>query len=133
MKEILFVFLGGGAGSVLRFLTSVCWQRLAVMPSFAAMWLPWHTLIVNVVGCFLIAVFYIMSERCNLSAETRLLLTTGLCGGFTTFSTFSHEGLQLLRNGQYAAYAAYFGLSLLLGLTAAALPYFWMTKTELPA
>ena len=91
--------------------------------------LPWPTLAVNVAGCFLIALFYIVSGRWHLSAETRLLLTTGLCGGFTTFSTFSHEGLLLLRNGQYAAYAAYTGLSLLLGLAAAALPYFLMTRT----
>ena len=80
---------------------------------------PWATLTVNVAGSFLIGLFYALSARLHLSEETRLFLTTGLCGGFTTFSTFSHENLALLRQGAYGAFALYATLSVATGLAAA--------------
>ena len=67
----------------------------------------------------LIGLFYALSARLHLSEETRLFLTTGLCGGFTTFSTFSHENLALLRQGAYGAFALYATLSVATGLAAA--------------
>jgi len=123
MKELLFVFIGGGTGSVLRFTASVLWQHISLHPRFAGTVMPWPTLIVNVIGCFLISLFYKYSEQWGLSNEMRLLLTTGLCGGFTTFSTFSYEGLMLFREGYAGTYFLYVALSIILGLIAALLPF----------
>lgn len=119
MKELLFVFVGGGVGSVGRYTATLVWQHLSSHPRFASMVLPWPTLAVNVLGCFLISLTYQYSARWGLTPDQRLLLTTGLCGGLTTFSTFSYEGLTLLRSGHTLAYAAYLSLSLILGLAAA--------------
>ena len=66
---------------------------------------PWPTLSVNLFGCLLIGLLYALSERCSLAQEYRLLLTVGLCGGFTTFSTFSNEALHLLRSGMHWQFA----------------------------
>lgn len=122
MKELLFVFIGGGTGSVFRYAISWFWKQQHWSAA-----LPWPTLLANVAGCFLIGLFYQQSERWGLSSEVRLLLTTGLCGGFTTFSTFSYEGLNLLRGGQISAYILYALLSIGLGIAAALLPI-WAIK-----
>ena len=66
----------------------------------------------------LIGLFYALSARFNLSTEVRMLLTTGLCGGFTTFSTFSNDGLMLIKQGFYGLFALYTLLSILLGFFA---------------
>lgn len=84
----------------------------------SAVTFPWATLAVNVADSFLIGLFYALSSRFNLSQEARLLLTTGLCGGFTTFSTFSNEVVVLLKQGSYGMSAIYVGLSIVLGLAA---------------
>ena len=81
--------------------------------------MPWPTLAVNVVGCFLIGLFYVHGERLGLSDEVRLLLTTGFCGGLTTFSTFSFETVTLVHHGYFGTAVAYVCLSLLIGLMAA--------------
>ena len=91
MKEILIVGFGGGIGSIARFLSQKSAERL-LDNSF-----PIGTFLVNIVGCFIIGVVYALSERGNfLSPEMRLFLTVGLCGGFTTFSTFSYDNFNLL-------------------------------------
>lgn len=113
-RTILLIFLGGGTGSLLRYGIQV-WLRPHSMPAQ----FPWATLCVNIAGCFLIGLFYAWCARFNLSDETRLLLTTGLCGGFTTFSTFSYEGLGMLRQGCYATFFLYISVSLLAGIAAA--------------
>lgn len=110
MKELICIFIGGGIGSSLRYLTSG-WMANYSFHSF-----PSGTFIVNLVGCFFIGIFYSLSTRWNLTTEMRLLLTTGLCGGFTTFSTFSHEALSLLRQNQYTIFGFYIALSILLGI-----------------
>ena len=122
MKDILFVFIGGGAGSVLRYEVSVAWRYLISNGYIVKSVMPWPTLFVNVLGCFLIGLFYQYAERWGLSSETRLMLTTGLCGGFTTFSTFSYEGVNLIRAGHMSYYIIYVVLSIVLGLLAAAMP-----------
>lgn len=109
MKECLWVFLGGGAGSVARYLLTVLGRQLGVAG-------PWPTLAINVLGCVLIGLFSGLLGRSMLGRESGLLLTVGLCGGFTTFSTFGNEALGLLRDGRYPAFAVYVCGSVLLGL-----------------
>lgn len=116
------MFIGGGTGSVLRFLISMLWRHLSLHPRYASIVFPWPTLIVNVLGCFLIGLLYHYAERWGWSVEVRLMLTVGLCGGFTTFSTFTYEGLALLNEGNYAVYAMYLVLSITLGLLAVVIP-----------
>ena len=126
MKDLLYIFLGGGIGSCLRFSVSCLWQHLRLLPSFAGMLFPWPTFVVNILGCFLIGLFYTKSEAWDLRPESALLLTTGLCGGLTTFSTFSYESLSLLRTGHYAILGLYVSLSIVLGIIAAFAPHFIM-------
>lgn len=91
-RLLIAIFLGGGTGSVLRYCVQMMLHERIVPYSF-----PWATFTVNILGSFLIGLFYTLSARFNLSTEVRLLLTTGLCGGFTTFSTFSNDGLILIK------------------------------------
>lgn len=79
---------------------------------------PWATFAVNILGSFLIGLFYALSAKFNLSDEVRLLLTAGLCGGFTTFSTLSNDALALLRQGDAFLCLVYIFLSVLLGIGA---------------
>lgn len=113
MKEALCVFLAGGVGSVLRYGVQLLMHERIHPYHF-----PWATLTANVAGCFLIGLFYALSARLHLSTEVRLMLTTGLCGGFTTFSTFCNENLTLLRQGYTGTFILYTGLSLALGIGA---------------
>lgn len=113
-RTLLYIFLGGGTGSVLRYCVQAALNERMLAHSF-----PWATFTVNVLGSFLIGLFYALSARFNLSAEVRLLLTTGLCGGFTTFSTFSNDGLLILKQGFYGTFFLYTLLSITLGIAAA--------------
>ena len=86
--------------------------------------IPVGTLAVNVLGSFLIGFLIGVSERSPvLTVELRMFLMVGLCGGFTTFSSFSGENLMLMRNGQFLPLFLYTGLSILLGFTAVYLGY----------
>lgn len=113
-KILLAIFLGGGTGSVLRYCVQIALHERIVPYSF-----PWATFTVNIIGSFLIGLFYALSERFNLSTEVRLMLTAGLCGGFTTFSTFSNDGLILIKQGFYGVFILYTLLSITLGIIAA--------------
>ena len=108
------VFIGGGVGSLLRFGVQCAMHRWVVPFLF-----PWATLGVNVAGSFLIGLFYVWSARFHYPEDVRLFLTTGLCGGFTTFSTFSHEGVEMLRGGHYQAFFLYVSVSVLAGVASA--------------
>lgn len=112
LKAFLAIFIGGGTGSCLRYAISLL---LASKPAG----FPVATLAANLAGCLLIGAFYTLSEKFGWSQETRLLLTTGLCGGFTTFSTFSQESLTLFRNGMAATAITYIVLSIILGILLA--------------
>lgn len=99
-------------------MVSMLWKHISLHPRFEGMVFPWPTFIVNILGCLLISMFYKYSEQWGLSPETRLMLTTGFCGGFTTFSTFSYEGITLLRQGYFMTYAIYLILSIIVGIAA---------------
>lgn len=120
MRELLLVFLGGGIGSIFRYGIKLIQSHLSLNPisTLGQTVFPWPTMVANVLGCLLIGFFYSLSSRTGMSPELRLFLTTGLCGGFTTFSTFSSEGVDLMRAGHLGLFAAYFCLTLVLGLAA---------------
>ncbi len=108
----LLLIIGSGSfiGGITRFLISRYIQGQA-LSSF-----PYGTFLVNVAGCFLIGIFYGLSERGNLmNAELRMFLTVGFCGGFTTFSTFANENISLLREGDFFYFALYTSLSIFSG------------------
>ena len=114
----LFVFLGGGTGSVLRYLAGL-WIGSAAF--------QWATFAVNAVGSFAIGLFGGWASRFGWGEALRLSLTVGLCGGFTTFSTFSKESLALAEAGRWSAFAAYAIGSVAIGIAAVALGY-WITR-----
>ena len=111
MKTVLIVFAGSGVGGVARFAVQ---NWIAGISPFI---FPWGTFVVNLAGCFLIGLFYGIGERGSLlSPEWRIALTTGFCGGFTTFSTFAFENMNLLRTGDYGYFTLYTVLSVVLGI-----------------
>jgi CrcB protein len=118
MKQLLLVGLGGFIGSIARYAVS----KLNIYMHFLA--IPMGTLTVNVVGSFIIGVIVGISQKSEiLSADVRLFLMVGICGGFTTFSSFSVENLMLIQNGQVFSALIYTFLSLFLGFTAVYLGY----------
>ena len=115
MRALVLVGMGGCIGAIARYLVSGWVQQLTCHP-----WLPFGTLTVNSVGCFVIGLAGGVSENLNLlTPSTRLFALIGILGSFTTFSTFSYETLMLLRDGQSAAALANVGLHIVLGLGAA--------------
>ena len=108
---VLAVAGGGAVGSVARYLVTVA--MTATTTAF-----PYATLVVNVVGAFLIGLFARLFATPDHDPVLRLALTTGLCGGFTTFSTFSAETITLVQQGRAGRAAVYVLLSLVLGFGA---------------
>jgi fluoride exporter len=118
IKNILLVGFGGFIGSVGRYFLS----RLNLSLDILA--IPVGTLSVNIIGSYLIGFLTGMSEKSALiTTEMRLFLMVGLCGGFTTFSSFTSENLVLMHNGQFLSVFLYTGLSILLGFIAVYLGY----------
>ena len=114
----LIIALGGGIGSALRYAVSKFVQD-STNGAF-----PYHTFAVNIVGCLLIGLFYGLAARRHLGNNaTTLLLTTGLCDGFTTFSTFCNENITLLRGDNAFVALLYIASSMFCGLLAVALGY----------
>lgn len=118
MKQIALVGLGGMIGSILRYLAAI-----GIRPSP----FPYATLLVNVIGSLLIGIIMGWSAKQANADYWRLFLATGICGGFTTFSTFAWENLQLLYQQRYTHFCVYAGGTLILGLIAVAIGY-WLTK-----
>jgi CrcB protein len=113
VKSVITVGLGGFIGTVARFLISRYFQ-VHVNSVF-----PWGTFIVNIAGSLLIGFILGLSEKGELfTPETRLFLTVGICGGFTTFSTFSNDALMLAKEQDWMRFVVYSSLSFFLGLFA---------------
>jgi fluoride exporter len=109
IKNFLLVGLGGAVGSMLRFIV----QRLVNTAT-----LPYGTLLVNIAGCFLIGLLWGLTTRNSVTQTTGLLLISGFCGGFTTFSAFSFEGVQMMQDSRWLMLAGYIGASVIGGLFA---------------
>lgn len=122
MKQLLLVGLGGFFGSIARYglaLAGVRWFSSAF---------PGGTLAANILGCFFIGLLMGLAIKAHwMSKDLYLLLATGFCGGFTTFSTFSAENVQMFSEGNYASAIAYVTVSLLVGVIAVALGM-WLVK-----
>ena len=114
MKEVLLVSIGSFFGGGMRYWVS------KVVQSSTALSFPLGTMTVNVLGCLIIGFLSGLNWNGNglMSPSTKLLLTTGFCGGFTTFSTFMNEGSSLMKDEQYPLMALYLFGSLVLGLIA---------------
>lgn len=111
IKQVLLVFLGGGFGTVLRFVISK-----NLNPLFS---IPLGTLLVNFFGSLLIGFILGLGVKQEMiSPNNTLLLATGFCGGFTTFSAFSFENLALLKAGDYLNFGIYSAGSIFLGIAA---------------
>ncbi|MGB5323678.1 fluoride efflux transporter CrcB [Lutimonas sp.] len=112
MKQALLVFLGGGLGSVLRFWLSVKLNNFENA-------IPYGTLLANVLGSLIIGIIFGYSARTGLLNENHsLLLATGFCGGFTTFSTFAYENHIYLKGGDYFGFLPYIIVTFILAISA---------------
>lgn len=101
MKQLLLVFLGGGFGSVLRYLIG----KYLNSPESG---IPYGTFAANILGSLFIGIILgLVAKNDALSQNQTLLLATGFCGGFTTFSTFAYENHVFLKNGDFITFAFY--------------------------
>lgn len=113
LKHILLVLAGSAVGGAARYAISVYVQTKNNLN------FPTGTVIVNVLGCLAIGIVYAITARnAQSSPAIKLLLATGFCGGFTTFSAFAFENLELLKTGQYLTALTYIILSVVLGIMA---------------
>ena len=119
-RLLLFVGIGGFTGSILRYVISGAIQQLTQSTSFS-----YGTLAVNLVGCLIVGILSQLAESYGLlTSETRALLITGVLGGFTTFSTFSNETMNLFRDSENLLGLLNIGAHIFLGLGAV-----WMGRT----
>jgi CrcB protein len=121
MYKMLLVFIGGGSGSVLRYLIGRYFE-------FTEKDIFSGTFMVNIIGSLLIGIFFGLAEKNHvLSPNQTLLLATGFCGGFTTFSTFALENTALLKSGNYLQLFFYITATIIVGIAAVFLGMF-LTK-----
>jgi CrcB protein len=113
MPAVLWVALGGAIGSAARYGVNV-WSGRLLGGEF-----PWHTLLVNILGCLVMGILIeLMALKLNVGNEMRAFLTTGILGGFTTFSAFSLDFALLVERKSYGLAGAYAAGSVLLSLAA---------------
>ncbi|GEQ85752.1 putative fluoride ion transporter CrcB [Patiriisocius marinistellae] len=121
MKQLLLVFIGGGLGSSLRYIVGSYFSSNTST-------IPYGTLLVNVLGSFIIGILLgELLKNHTLSNALLLLLATGFCGGFTTFSAFAFENFELLKSGNYTAFLGYTLGSIALGILAISVGV-WVSK-----
>jgi len=113
IKNLLLVAVGGGVGSMARY---VCQKWVSENHAHP---FPWGTFLVNLAGCFFFFFVYAASEKVTfISPQIRLFIITGFCGGFTTFSTFAFENMNLLRSNDTLYFLTYAVASVVLGIGA---------------
>lgn len=116
LRNIILVGTGSFAGGALRYAVSLIIKHSGGF--------PWATFIVNLLGCLLIGLICGFSSRCSCaSQQMMLLLSVGFCGGFTTFSSFSKESLQMMQAGNWTGFALYVAGSVVIGILLAATGY----------
>ncbi|MGJ8592818.1 MAG: fluoride efflux transporter CrcB [Aquaticitalea sp.] len=112
VKQLLLVFVGGGIGSVLRFI-------IGKYLNSAESGIPYGTFAANIIGSLLIGVILGLAVKQNTLTENQILfLATGFCGGFTTFSTFAYENHLFLKSGDFTSFAIYTIASFIVGFLA---------------
>ena len=118
IRNIIAVGAGSFIGGIARYLVSLAMKGIS--KGF-----PWATLLVNLLGCLIIGLLWgFLSRNASESTSWGLFLTIGLCGGFTTFSTFSKEALTMLQTGQIWGFSSYIAISILAGIALVALGYY---------
>jgi fluoride exporter len=117
MKEIAFIFIAGGLGSVLRF-------GFGKLFSYNTINFPMSTLAVNIIGSFIIGLIlaYALKNE-NFNANYKVILATGFCGGFTTFSALSNETFLMLKQNNISSALLYILLTIILGILATFIGY----------
>jgi CrcB protein len=118
MQQLLIIFLGGGFGSICRYMISKL-----ITQQFETTF-PLGTLSVNIIGSFLIGAMLASIEKYQLDSLWAYLLVTGFCGGFTTFSTFAYENYLQFKTGNYSGMFSYIFMSLFWGFSATWLSFF---------
>ena len=112
MKQLVLVFIGGGFGSVLRYLIGKYLNN-------SETGIPYGTFLANILGSLLIGIILGLAAKNNALTENHtLLLATGFCGGFTTFSTFAYENHVFLKAGDFTSFALYTVASFVIGFLA---------------
>lgn len=112
MKQVLLVFVGGGLGSVLRYLVGKHLNN-------PEMGIPYGTFTANILGSLIIGIILGLAAKNNAITQNHtLLIATGFCGGFTTFSTFTYENHVFLRSGDFLSFVIYSIASFVIGFLA---------------
>ncbi len=122
IRDIIAVGIGGGFGSIIRYLVTISLSRTWT-PRF-----PFATFLINISGCLLIGLLLGIFQRVpGIPAHIKLLFATGFCGGYTTFSAFAAENIQLFQSGNGTTAWVYMAASILGGLLAVGLGI-WLVK-----